>query len=306
MLNGDEARAASVGLASHEQSFETMSISPLMPISPDRVRIAAVSDIHCSRTSQGTLQPIFAAAAERADVIAICGDLTDYGLPDEARVLVKELAGIRAQVVAVLGNHDYESGKQIELHDILNDAGVHVLDGEAVEILGVGFAGTKGFAGGFGSGTLGAWGEAEVKSFVNEAIHEALKLETALARIRTEPRVAIMHYSPIRGTVVGESPEIFPFLGCGRLEEPLSRYPVAAVLHGHAHNGTPEGATAGGAPVYNVAMPLLLKLDPDALPVKFIEVAARHDTHTTEVPPRAYIGPERRSGSAATRSTGSA
>jgi Icc-related predicted phosphoesterase len=146
-----------------------------------------------------------------------------------------------------------------------------------------------------------------VKSFVNEAIHEALKLETALARIRTEPRVAIMHYSPIRGTVVGESPEIFPFLGCGRLEEPMARYPVAAVLHGHAHNGTPEGATTGGAPVYNVAMPLLLKLDPDALPVKFIEVAVQHEVHSTEITSRAYIGPERRGGSStATRSTGSA
>lgn len=283
-----------------------MSISQLMPISPDRVRIAAMSDIHCSRTSQGALQPIFAAAAERADVIAICGDLTDYGLPEEARVLVKELAGIGAQVVAVLGNHDYESGKHTELHDILNDAGVHVLDGEAVEILGVGFAGTKGFAGGFGSGTLGAWGEQEIKSFVNEAIHEALKLETALARIRTEPRVAIMHYSPVRATVVGESPEIFPFLGCGRLEEPLARYPVAAVLHGHAHNGTPEGATSGGVPVYNVAMPLLLKLNPDAMPVRFIEVAARHGAHSSDISSRTYIGPERRGGSTATRSTGSA
>ena len=277
-----------------------------MPISADRVRIAAMSDIHCSRTSQGTLQPIFAAAAERADVIAICGDLTDYGLPDEARVLVKELAGIRAQVVAVLGNHDYESGKQTEVHDILNDAGVHVLDGEAVEVLGVGFAGKKGFAGGFGSGTLGAWGESEVKSFVNEAIHEALKLETALARIRTEPRVAIMHYSPIRGTVVGESPEIFPFLGCGRLEEPMSRYPVAAVLHGHAHNGTPEGTTVGGAPVYNVAMPLLLKLDPDSLPVRFIEIDVAQNSRANDVNSRAYIGPERRGGITATRSAGSA
>ena len=261
-----------------------------------------MSDIHCSRTSQGSLQPIFAAAADRADVIVICGDLTDYGLPEEARVLVKELSGVRAQVVAVLGNHDYESGKQAELHDILNEAGVHVLDGEAVEIMGVGFAGTKGFAGGFGSGTLGAWGENEVKSFVNEAVHEALKLETALARIRTEPRVAVLHYSPVKATVMGESPEIFPFLGCARLEEPMSRYPVAAVLHGHAHNGTQEGATVGGAPVYNVAMPLLLKHDPDSLPVRFIEITG----HVEDTSARSYIGPDRRSLMTPQRSTGSA
>lgn len=273
-----------------------------MPTSPNRVRIAAMSDIHCTRTSQGLLQPIFATAAERADVIVMCGDLTDYGLPDEARVLVKELSGVRAQVVAVLGNHDYESGKALELHDILNDAGIHVLDGEAIEILGVGFAGTKGFAGGFGSATLGAWGENEVKNFVNEAIHEALKLETALARLRTEPRIAVLHYSPIRATVVGESPEIFPFLGCSRLEEPMSRYPVAAVLHGHAHNGTPEGVTGAGAPVYNVAMPLLLKLDADAPPVRFIEIAA----HQVDVTSQGYIGPERRAISSTQHAVGSA
>ena len=273
-----------------------------MTTHPQKLRIAAMSDIHCSRTSQGTLQPVFATAGEQADVIVICGDLTDYGLPDEARVLVKELAGVRAQIVAVLGNHDYESGKQAEVHDILNEAGIHVLDGEAIEIMGVGFAGTKGFAGGFGSGTLGAWGEAEIKSFVNEAVHEALKLETALARIRSEPRVAIMHYSPIRATVIGESPEIFPFLGCGRLEEPMSRYPVAAVLHGHAHNGSPEGVTSAGVPVYNVAMPLLLKLNPDAPPVRFIEIDVSADAGA----PRNYIGPDRRSTSAPQRSAGSA
>ena len=262
-----------------------------------------MSDIHCSRGSQGTLQPVFAFAADHADVIVICGDLTDYGLPDEARVLVKELAGVRAQIVAVLGNHDYESGKETELHDILNDAGVHVLDGEAIEIMGVGFAGTKGFAGGFGGATLGAWGEGEIKSFVNEAIHEALKLETALARIRHEPRVAVLHYSPVRSTVIGEPPEIFPFLGCGRLEEPMSRYPVAAVLHGHAHNGTPEGTTVAGAPVYNVAMPLLLKLNPDSPPIRFIELAGNPD----EAAARNYTGPDRRAAvTTPHRSTGSA
>jgi Icc-related predicted phosphoesterase len=302
MLNGGEVHVASVGLASPERPFQSLSTTQIMTTSPNRIRIAAMSDIHCTRTSQGLLQPVFAAAAERAEVIVICGDLTDYGLPDEARVLVKELSGIRAQVVAVLGNHDYESGKQLEVHDILNDAGIHVLDGEAVEILGVGFAGTKGFAGGFGSATLGAWGEGEVKSFVNEAIHEALKLETALARIRTEPRVAVMHYSPIRATVVGESLEIFPFLGCGRLEEPMMRYPVAAVLHGHAHNGTPEGATGSGVPVYNVAMPLLLKLNPDSLPVRFIEVVV----HPEDTSAHNYIGPERRAVTGAVRSAGSA
>ncbi len=249
-----------------------------------------MSDVHCSMSSQGVLQPIFAQVADRADVLVLCGDLTDYGLPEEARVLARELAGERIPVVAVLGNHDFESGKEREVRSILVDAGVHVLDGESHEVLGVGFAGTKGFAGGFGTATLGAWGEATIKHFVNEAVHEALKLETALARLRTTPRVALLHYAPVRATVVGEPLEIFPFLGCGRLEEPMARYPVAAVVHGHAHNGTMEGTTAAGAPVYNVAMPLLLKHSPHEIPARFFDV----DTYVPEESTPAYSGPERR------------
>lgn len=261
-----------------------------MPSQPSTVRIAAMSDIHCTKTSQGLLQPLFAQAAERADVLVLCGDLTDYGLPEEARVLARELTGERVPVVAILGNHDFESGNEDEVRSILIDAGVHVLDGESYEVLGVGFAGTKGFAGGFGTATLGAWGEATIKQFVNEAVHEALKLETALARLRTTPRVALLHYAPVRETVVGEPLEIFPFLGCGRLAEPMTRYPVAAVVHGHAHNGTMEATTAAGAPVYNVAMPLLLKHAPNELPARFFDV----ETYFPDGPAPVYAGPERR------------
>jgi Icc-related predicted phosphoesterase len=266
-----------------------------MTTTPSTVRVAAMADIHCTRTSQGVLQPLFQQAADVADVLVLGGDLTDYGLPEEARVLAKELSGIRVPVVAVLGNHDFESGKETDVCAILNDAGVHVLDGESFEALGVGFAGTKGFAGGFGRATLGAWGETTIKNFVNEAVHESLKLETALARLRNMPRIAVLHYSPIRATVVGEPLEIFPFLGCGRLEEPLTRYPVVAVIHGHAHNGTPEGATTSGMPVYNVSLPLLRKVDPKAPPMRIIEVA----TTIPETPPTTpYVGLERRTAGA--------
>lgn len=255
------------------------------------VRIAAISDVHCTKTSQGTLQPFFARVAERADVIVLCGDLTDYGLPEEGRVLARELGGVRAPIVAVLGNHDYESGQEGELCAILADAGVVLLDGESYETHGVGFAGVKGFAGGFGRGTLGAWGEPAVKQFVSEAMQEALKLESALARLRTPQRVALLHYAPIRETVEGEPLEIFPYLGCSRLEEPLSRYPVSAVFHGHAHNGAPEGRTSKGTPVYNVAMPLLKKLYPDQLAARFIEIDADAEPAPDEA---GYAGPERR------------
>jgi Icc-related predicted phosphoesterase len=157
---------------------------------------------------------------------------------------------------------------------MLTDAGVQVLDGEAVEIAGIGFAGVKGFPGGFGRGTLGAWGEPGVKQFVQHAIDEAMKLESALARLRTPQRVAILHYSPIRETVEGEPSEIFPYLGTSRLEEPLNRYPVNAVFHGHAHHGTLEGRTSKGTPVYNVALPLLMSRFPDRPPYRVVEIPA--------------------------------
>ncbi len=242
------------------------------------VRIAAIGDIHVSRHSQGAFQPLFTHISGNADVLVLCGDFTDYGLPEEARVLARELtAAVKVPVVAVLGNHDYEAGKQNEIREILLDAGVTVLDGEAAEIEGVGFAGVKGFAGGFGRGSLGPWGEQVIKRFVQEAVDEAMKLETALARLRTEQRVALLHYAPIRGTVEGEPPEIFPYLGSGRLEEPINRYRVTAVFHGHAHRGTPEGRTSTGIPVYNVAMPLLARINPDRLPYLVVNLPLHGD-----------------------------
>ncbi|QEH38781.1 phosphodiesterase YaeI [Aquisphaera giovannonii] len=239
------------------------------------VRVAAVGDLHCSKDSRGLIRPLFEAAGEFADVLVLCGDLTDYGLPEEASLLVEELSvPSRPPTVAVLGNHDFESGREGEVRRILAEAGITLLDGDAVVIEGVGFAGARGFGGGFGRGTLGSWGEKAVKAFVQEAVDEALKLESALARLRTESRIAVLHYSPVRDTVVNEPPEIFPFLGCGRLEDPLNRYPVTAVVHGHAHNGTPEGRTAGGTPVYNVSLPLMRKAAPGGPPFRILEVPA--------------------------------
>jgi Icc-related predicted phosphoesterase len=223
----------------------------------DTLRFAAVGDLHCTKDSAGTLRELFAQASRAADALLLCGDLTDYGRSDEAHVLAEELGAADVPIVAVLGNHDHESGQPDEVRRILTDAGVRVLDGEACEIHGVGIAGAKGFAGGFGRGSLGAWGERATKLFVGEAIQEALKLESALAKLRTPQRIALLHYSPIQATVEGEPPEIFPFLGTSRLEDPLLRYPVNAVFHGHAHRGALEGATVNGIPVYNVALPLL-------------------------------------------------
>ena len=239
------------------------------------VRVAAVGDLHCKRSSAGFLQTLFSRIGENADVLALCGDLTDRGLADEARILAKELQAVKIPKIAVLGNHDFESDAAGEVIEILAGAHVTVLDGTAIEISGIGFAGAKGFAGGFGERALQAWGEAATKVFVREAVDETLKLESALARLRTPGRVVLLHYAPVVDTVDGEPREIFPFLGSSRLEEPINRYRVTAVFHGHAHRGSPEGRTATGVPVYNVALPLLQQIYPDRSPFRVVEIPAQ-------------------------------
>jgi Icc-related predicted phosphoesterase len=236
------------------------------------VRVAAVGDVHCTTRSQGALQPIFEQVSAQADILALCGDLADYGLPEEAQILVRELSAARVPIVAVLGNHDFETNQHETVKQILCDGGIEVLDGDSCEIKGVGFAGVKGFGGGFGSRTLGSWGEPAIKAFVHEAIEEALKLESALARLRTEQKIVLMHYSPIQATCEGEPLEIMPFLGSSRLEEPINRYPVTAVLHGHAHHGSLEGRTQTNIPVYNVSAPLLRQHFPDRPPFRVFEL----------------------------------
>jgi Icc-related predicted phosphoesterase len=255
------------------------------------VRLAAVGDIHCSKSCQGKLEAVFARAAELADVLVLCGDLTDYGLAEEARILVRELSAAGTiPIVAVLGNHDYENGRPEEVCEILGEAGVIMLEGQSCELEGVGFAGAKGFAGGFGKKMINPWGEATMKAFVHEGVEEALKLESALAKLHTEQRVAVLHYSPIEATVIGEQREIFPFLGTTRLEDALSRHPVSMVFHGHAHHGSLEGRTSRDVAVYNVAMPLLSRHFPDQPPFRLVDVevmpsATMRRAESTAMPP---------------------
>jgi Icc-related predicted phosphoesterase len=236
------------------------------------VRVAAIADLHCTKTSQGAFQPLFARISESADVLLVAGDLTDYGTPEEARVLAKELSALRVPAAAVLGNHDLESGRADEVKQILVDTGLSILDGDSCDLQGVGVAGVKGFGGGFGKRALGPWGETIIKQFVREAVDEALKLEAALGRLRTRQAIVLLHYSPVQQTVEGEPLEIYPFLGSSRLEEPIGRYPVSLVLHGHAHRGQAQGATTTGVPVYNVSMPLLTRLFADKPPFRVFDV----------------------------------
>jgi len=236
------------------------------------VRIAAVGDVHY-HAPDPALRDLLVQANRDADVLLLCGDLTDHGTAEEAQGLAREIhATVNIPVIGVLGNHDFEGGVEKEINQILSDSGVRMLDGDSTEVAGVGFAGIKGFCGGFGKRALGPWGETIIKEFVREAVDEALKLESALARLRRVPRIGMLHYSPIQDTVEGEPLEIFPFLGSSRLEEPINRYHCQAVFHGHAHRGRPEGKTATGIPVYNVCVQLMRQEFPDRPPFRIFDV----------------------------------
>jgi Icc-related predicted phosphoesterase len=228
-----------------------------------KVRIAAMGDIHVREGDKGRWAPHFQQASDQADVLVICGDLTDTGDESEAELLANELSVCKIPVVAVLGNHDYEKSRHKLIRQIMIDAKVHILDGEAVVINDVGFAGVKGFGGGFDGAMLSMFGEGAMKAFVQEAVDEALHLDRALAKLDMEHpdirKIAVMHYAPIKATILGEPEVIYPFLGSSRLAEPLTRRHVAAAFHGHAHAGVLEADIEGGVKVFNVALPILLK-----------------------------------------------
>jgi len=227
------------------------------------IRIAATGDIHTRHTDKGKWAPLFSKASEEADILLICGDLTDTGDEAEAAVLAEELKACKIPVVAVLGNHDFEKSRQKMIRQIMQQSGVNMLDGESVVIKNIGFAGVKGFGGGFDEHMLSMFGESAMKAFVQEAVSEALCLDRALSQINQQQAdmkiVAVTHYSPIKSTIIGEPEVIYPFLGSSRLAEPFNKRKVSVAFHGHAHVGTLEGTTADGVKVYNVALPVLYK-----------------------------------------------
>jgi uncharacterized protein len=201
-------------------------------------RIAAVADIHYGKTAKGKLSELFVNVTANADVLVIAGDLTEYGSPEEATVLAEDLRShVRIPVIAVLGNHDFESGKPVEVQSTLEGVGVTFLDGSGIEINGIGFAGVCGFGGGFDRQMLSAWGEPLIKAFVQESVDHSLRLGKALTNLTTEKKVVVLHYSPVRSTVKGENPEIYPFLGSSNLESAIDHFGASVVNHGHAHNG---------------------------------------------------------------------
>jgi len=237
------------------------------------LRVAAIGDLHVQEDSVAPYRELFAEVSNHADVLLLCGDLTNFGKTTEAEILAEDIKSCSVPVLGVLGNHDYECGQPEKVVEILRGAGMIVLDEQAHEIDGVGFAGVKGFMGGYGRGELAPFGEPIAKLFVDEAMNEARKLENALRTIRTERSVAVLHYSPTVETLDGEPVEIFQYLGSQRLADAIDRFDhVQAVVHGHAHHGSLEGRTALGIPVFNVAMPLLMRTFPDKPPFRVFEL----------------------------------
>ena len=232
-----------------------------MQAAPDTMTVAAIGDLHVTEDSVAPYRELFAEISREADVLLLCGDLTNFGKTSEAEILAEDIRACTIPVLGVLGNHDYECGQPENVAKILHEAGMTVLDEQAVEIDGVGFAGVKGFMGGFGRGELAPFGEPIAKAFVDEVLNEARKLENGLRTLRTERSVAVLHYSPVVETLEGEPLEIFQYLGSARLADAIDRFDhVKAVVHGHAHKGKYEGRTMRGVPVYNVAQFVLKPL----------------------------------------------
>src|SRR5215510_10066715 len=249
-----------------------MSSEEKMSEEPASLRVGAIGDLHVHQNSTQNFKTLFEKVSQNVDVLALCGDLTNLGLPQEAERLAEELRSCKVPVVAVLGNHDYQSGRAEEVKHILRTGKVVVLEeAETFELKGVGFAGAKGFCGGFDKHMLAPFGEDHIKQFVAEAVNESLRLEVALNTLRTDKTVVVLHYSPIAATLAGEPLEIYPFLGSSRLAETIDHFDVNVIFHGHAHHGTYQGKTTKGIPVYNCCLQLMERINPEQ-PYAVIEV----------------------------------
>ena len=249
------------------------------------IRIAAVGDVHAGEDSAGTIAPDLDGIEEQADVLLLAGDLTTHGRPEQAAVLAAELRDVTVPVIAVLGNHDHHDDRPDEIAAIMRDVGVVVLERSSTVVDtpngALAVAGAKGFGGGFAGAAATEFGEPEMKAFVRVTAGIAHELETVTREARADATVVLLHYSPVRDTLVGEPPEIFPFLGSYLLAEAVDRAGADLIFHGHAHRGAPAGVTATGIPVRNVARPVLRR----AFGVFTVERSDRR-TGVAAAPPR--------------------
>lgn len=225
------------------------------------LRIGAVADIHLGSDLRGQYRKRLEDIEHRVDVLLVGGDLTRHGTAAEGRLVAEELHGLPVPVVAVLGNHDYHCDADKTIIRTLRDAGIIVLDDEAatITIRGVrlGVAGGKGFGGGFAGKCASEFGEPETKAFVRHTRQIADRWRRALKDLDADRRIVLSHYSPVKETLMGEPPEIYPFLGSYLLAEAADAEGADLFIHGHAHAGMEQGVTPGGIRVRNVALPVI-------------------------------------------------
>jgi Icc-related predicted phosphoesterase len=217
------------------------------------MKIAAIGDLHCEQNSQGKIRKLIQPVEDKADVLVLAGDLTNSGRIEEMEVLLEELNGFTLPIIAVMGNHDHEAGQVELLEKMMASRGICVLQSTSCRIGEAGFVGTKGFCGGFGEYRIQPFGERAIKKFVQASVDEVLNMEAALEQLDGMHKVGVVHYAPIKATLVGESPELYPFLGTSLLESAFDRKRVDVIFHGHAHHGALQGHTRGGIPVFNVS-----------------------------------------------------
>jgi Icc-related predicted phosphoesterase len=222
------------------------------------IRVAAAGDVHAHEANRAALTESFAHVQNESDLVLLAGDLTTHGEPAEARVLADACRDVRIPVVAVLGNHDYHCGRDREIVETLQEAGLVVLERSCtvldVDGTEVGVVGTKGFVGGFPGASIPDFGEPLLRRLYAETTEEANAIERGLQAVEAcAIRIVLLHYSPALGTIAGEPEGIWALLGSHRLGIPITEYRPDLVVHGHAHEGTFE-AELGGAPVYNVAV----------------------------------------------------
>jgi Icc-related predicted phosphoesterase len=225
--------------------------------SPRTVWIAASGDIHAGIDDEARLRTMLERLDERTELVLLAGDLTQLGQVEEARVLAAACRNVAVPIVAVLGNHDWQSDRATEIAAVLADCGVVVLERSHTIVplarTTVGIAGVKGFIGGFDK-EWANFGEPLFREAYRETTRDVEALDTSLAGIGgCGVRVALLHYSPSAETLEGESERLWLVLGSERLAAPIVKHRPHLALHGHAHHGSLTG-DLDGVPVHNVAM----------------------------------------------------
>src|SRR5947208_2782656 len=91
-----------------------------------KLRVAAIGDLHVQEDNVAPYRELLTEISGVADVLVLCGDLTNFGKTTEAEILAEDIKSSSIPVLGVLGNHDFECGQPEEVARILHDAGMIV------------------------------------------------------------------------------------------------------------------------------------------------------------------------------------